>query len=88
MTYTTPIDASKARNDFFNILMRAYKGESFLVKKSGIPMAKIIKADNYSEADIISFAGKLKNINEKKAIKDIYRRRKDSVIHKRKIPKI
>lgn len=88
MVEVTNIDASKARNNFFNILMRAYKGEVFLIKKAGIPVAKISKPSLDNKRSILDFAGALKKINDKKLIKRIYNVRKDSLIFPRKLPAI
>lgn len=88
MTDFIPIDASYARNDFFNILMRAYEGETFLVKKGGIPVAKITKPDLIKKKNILVFAGVLKKLNEKKIINYIYKARKDSSYLKRKLPSL
>ena len=88
MTDFVPIDASRARNDFFNILMRAYKGETFLVKKGGIPVAKISKPELTNKRNILEFAGALKKLNEKEIINYIYKARKDSSYLKRKLPSL
>lgn len=86
MTGLIPIDASYARSDFFNILMRAYEGETFLIKKGGIPVAKITKPDLAKKKNILAFAGILKELNEKKIINYIYKARKDPSFLKRKLP--
>lgn len=80
------IDASKARSNFFNILMRVYAGEIFLVKKSGIPVAKISKPDISKKGNVLDFAGVLKELEEKKILNYIYKGRKDSKTSKRKLP--
>ena len=89
------IGSSKAVNIKSQKLAEKYLMYSILLqnyvlhlKKSGIPMARIIKADKETDLDIMKFAGKLKDIDEKKMINNIYRKRKDSVIRRRKIPKI
>lgn len=83
-----PIDASKARNDFFNLLARVYEGDVFLVKKSGIPVAKMVKPETSKGEDIMEFAGKFKDLKDKKLVASIYKTRKDSVGRKRKLPTI
>lgn len=82
------IDASKARSDFFNLLLRAYKGEAFLIKKSGIPVAKIARPDLDNVSNILKFAGAFKDIDDRKMVKNIYHRRRDSLNLKRNLPKL
>lgn len=52
------IDATNARNDFFNILEKVYlDNNSYLIKKSGIPVAEIRKPRSVTNEDILHFAG-------------------------------
>lgn len=53
-----PIDASKARNGFFNLLKRVYLEDVvFLVKKAGIPVVEISKAREIKKKNLTAFAG-------------------------------
>lgn len=53
-----PIDASKARNEFFNLLRRVYLEDVvFLVKKAGIPVAEISRTREIKKKNLALFAG-------------------------------
>ncbi|MGB9706827.1 MAG: hypothetical protein ACPLXP_02010 [Microgenomates group bacterium] len=53
-----PIDASRARNEFFNLLRRVYLEDVvFLVKKAGIPVAEISRTKEIKKKSLSSFAG-------------------------------
>jgi len=88
MNNVTFIDASKARTDFFKILDWVYfNDKTILIKKAGIPVAKISKPKSLSiKKNILKFAGVWSNINSKKIINLIYEGRKDKNKSKRKIP--
>lgn len=89
MNNLTPIDASKARENFFKILDKVYlEDKAFLIRKAGIPVAELIKASAVSRRDIMNFAGVWKDIDAKKIIEYIYTARKDRGKIKRKLPKI
>ena len=86
MTYT--VNASAARSNFFDILDKVYTaGESFLVKKSGIPVA-VISKPVVKNKNIMDFAGIWKNINVDKTINYIKSGRSDSGKLKRKLPNV
>lgn len=58
MNNVISIDASKARNEFFKILDKVFlEKKSFLVKKSGIPVAEITRPKEITEDNILPFAG-------------------------------
>jgi len=85
------ISASKARSDFFNILAAVYmKNKGYLIKKSGIPVAKIVKIEEpvnkKEKVDLMSLAGAWKDIDTDSMIKYIYEGRKDKGKLKRKLP--
>lgn len=87
------ISASKARTDFFDILTAVYmKNKGYLIKKSGIPVAKIVKIEKpmnkKTKVDLMSFAGAWKNIDAEKVKKYIYEGRKDKGKFKRKLPNL
>lgn len=88
MNNVTFIDASKARTNFFKILDWVYfNDKTILIKKAGIPVAKISKPKSLSiKKNILKFAGVWSNINSKKIINLIYEGRKDKNKSKRKIP--
>ncbi|MGD9129696.1 MAG: hypothetical protein PVJ09_04380 [Candidatus Woesebacteria bacterium] len=92
MTDNISIDASKARNNFFNILNTVYKDKtvSFTIKKSGIPVAVISKYKATVSKKTLNFAGAWKGIKQGKRpdnlLKEIYEARKDTGKVKRKLP--
>lgn len=89
MSSLITVDASKARDDFFKILDKVYKEEKeFLIKKSGISVAKITKLKNNDDFDIMDLAGAWKDVDTKKMIKYIYEGRKDKGELKRKLPSL
>lgn len=89
MNNLIPIDASRARNEFFKILERVYlEDEAFLVKKAGIPVAEIKKPKKVKRKDILEFAGIWKDLEAKKIIDYLYEGRKDKGKAKRKLPKV
>ena len=83
------VDASKARNDFFNILDSVYlNNKSFLIKKAGIPVAEISRPRISSKnKKIFEFAGIWSDINTDEIINIIYEGRKDKPKLKRNLPK-
>jgi len=86
MNYT--VNASFARSDFFDILDKVYSaGASFLIKKSGIPVAVISKPVS-SKKSIMDFAGAWKDACTDKMINDIYTGRSDKGKLKRKLPNV
>jgi hypothetical protein len=89
MNNYTPIDASRARSKFFDILEKVYlKGEIFLVRKSGIPMAKIVKPISLEEGNIMDFAGIWKDLDAEKMLGLVKKGREDRGKLKRVLPKI
>ena len=90
MNTPIPIDASKAREEFFKILDKVYfEDVEFVVKKTGIPVAKISKPDSIkSKKNLMEFFGILSDIDAEKIIKYIYEGRKDKGKLKRKLSKI
>lgn len=89
MNTAIPIDASRARNNFFKILERVYlNNESFLIKKGGLPMAEIVKPKKEKKGDLLKFAGIWKDLDTDKIFSYIYEGRKDKGNLKRKLPKI
>ena len=86
MTYT--VNASAARSNFFDILDRVYAaGESFLVKKSGIPVA-VISKPVVKNKNIMEFAGVWKDVDADKMIDFVYAGRSDKGKLKRKLPNV
>jgi len=87
MSNTVSIDASKARKDFFKILEDVGNGKNdFLIKKSGIPVARVVSVNN--DFDIMELAGSWKDIDSKAMINYIYEGRKDKSVLERKLPKL
>lgn len=87
------ISSSKARSDFFDILEAVYlKNKGYLIKKSGIPVAKIVGIAGSETANrkmnLMKLAGAWKNIDTDSMIKYIYEGRLDKGETKRKLPKI
>ena len=87
------ISSSKARSDFFDILEAVYlKNKGYLIKKSGIPVAKIVgieeSTNKAKKNDLMKFAGIWKDIDTDSMIKYIYEGRKDEGEKKRVLPKI
>lgn len=79
MNTLIPIDASRARNDFFKLLDRVRThGDRFIIKKAGIPMAEISKPGLKDEKNIMKFAGAWKDLDTDTMIEDIYTSRKDT----------
>jgi hypothetical protein len=62
------IDASKARNNFANIINAVYlENKSYIIKKSGIPIVKISKAvDSPKETNFFDLAGLISESEAKK----------------------
>lgn len=72
-TSPIPIDASRAREKFFDILDRVFtSNEKFLIRKSGIPMAEIVRpkrrkkesarfAGNWKDDPLLKMAGIIKS---------------------------
>jgi len=88
MSNSITVNASEARNDFFGLLNKVYfENKSFLIKKAGVPVAKLGKFDDEKKIDIMKFAGIWKDIDTEKMKKYIYEGRKDSGKLKRKLPK-
>lgn len=89
MNTPIPIDASKARNDFFKLLDKVYfEDVTFIVEKSGIPVAQVVKAKVKKKKDLMEFYGIWKDIDAEAMKKYIYEGRKDKGKLKRKLPKI
>lgn len=87
MSSLITINASKARNEFFELLGKVYfENKSFLIKKAGIPFAELIKPREKKRGDIMSLAGVWKNVDTDSMIKYIYKGRKDRGEIKRKLP--
>ncbi len=84
---TITIDASKARNDFFNLLNKVFLEDmTFVIKKAGIPVAKITKPDAHEKSDVMKFAGILRDAPADEIIAYIYEARKDRPKTKRGLP--
>lgn len=84
---TVTINASEARKDFFNILREVNSGKkSFLIKKSGVPVAKVISVKD--DFDVMDLVGAWKDIDASAMINYIYEGRKDESTLKRKLPKL
>jgi hypothetical protein len=50
MSQLRTINATKARNNFFELLKESYlQDQAFLVEKGGIPMVKILPVRNHTE---------------------------------------
>jgi len=61
-TSPIPIDASRAREKFFDILDRVFtSNERFLIRKSGIPVAEIVKPRKKVKKNSIGFKGDWRN---------------------------
>lgn len=90
MNTPIPINASKARDEFFKILDRVYfEDVEFVVRKTGIPVAKISKSVSIKpKKKLIDFFGILSDIEAEKIKKYIYEGRKDKGKLKRKLPQI
>lgn len=89
MSNLIPIDASRARNNFFKILDKVFlEDEAFLINKAGIPVAKIIKAEISKRKSIMNFAGIWKEIETRKITDYIYKGRSDKRKARRKLAKI
>ena len=74
--------------DFFDILDKVYSaGASFLIKKSGIPVAVISKPVS-SKKSIMDFAGVWKDVDADKMVEYIYVERSDKKKLKRKLPDV
>jgi antitoxin (DNA-binding transcriptional repressor) of toxin-antitoxin stability system len=81
------VNASDARNDFFGLLDKVYfENKSFLIRKAGVPIARLGKFDEGKNIDIMKFAGMWENIDSEKVKKYIYEGRKDKGKLKRKLP--
>ena len=61
MNTPVSIDSSKARGNFYDLLNSVYtKNKSYIIKKSGIPVAKLVSInDNVVKKDFLDFAGML-----------------------------
>lgn len=87
MSDTVSIDASKARKEFFKILSEVGLGKkSFLIKKSGVPVARVVSIKD--DFDVMELAGVWKDIDADAMINYIYEGRKDKGGLKRKLPKL
>ena len=86
MSNLITVNASDARNDFFGLLDKVYfENKSFLIKKAGLPIARLGKFDEEEKVDIMKFAGMWENIDSEKVKKYIYEGRKDKGKLKRKL---
>ena len=71
MNTPVTIDASKARNDFFKLLDRVYfEDVEFIVKKTGIPVAKLKNIESQKLLDMESTL-KARVIGQDQAIEKI-----------------
>mgnify|MGYP001606482831 CR=1 FL=1 len=81
------VNASDARNDFFSLLDKVYfENKSFLIKKAGLPVARLGKFDEGKKVDIMEFAGMWENIDSERIKGYILEGRKDKGKSKRKLP--
>lgn len=89
MNNTIIIDATAARNDFFNLLDKVYmRDKTYVIKKAGIPVAELKKPKIKTKDDILRFAGIWKDAKAKKLLNYVYAERKDYGKIGRKLPKI
>lgn len=64
------------------------KNRSYIIKKSGIPVAKLVKPSEGGKSDIMKFAGAWKGMGSEKIVGYVYEGRKDKGELKRELPKI
>lgn len=80
------IDSSKARNNFANILNSVFNNKkTYIIKKSGIPVAKISFCDKNNEDKLLDFAGMLSKKEGDKISKMIREGRRDGSRLKKKL---
>lgn len=88
MNNLTYLDSSKVRNNFSSILNSVYNNKkTFVVRKSGIPVAKImsLEKDDIVDDNFMDFAGMLTKKEGDKILKMIKKGRRDGTKLKNKL---
>lgn len=91
MSNLISISSSKARSNFFDILEAVYiKNKGYLIEKSGIPVAKIVRIEESTnkvkKVNLMKLAGAWKDVDTDSMIKYIYEGRSDKGKSTRKLP--
>ena len=80
------IDSSKARGNFSDILNSVFTDKkTYVIKKSGIPVAKIVSLEKNKSDNLMDFAGILTEKEADKLIKKIKTGRNDGSKFKNKL---
>lgn len=87
MITTRYLDSSQARTNFFDILASVYRtNKTYIIKKSGIPVAQICAlTSNTPPQSIMKYAGILSKAEGSKLLKAVRSGRRDGSALKKKL---